>query len=157
MPPRPKPTALKVLAGNPGNRPLNMREPKPLKSLPRAPRWMTPEGKKVWRRLAPELFQLGVLTHLDGDMLGLLVQAVADYAEARAHLVAEGRVVLSPNNYPIMNPWEAMKNKALEQIQKLGAEFGLSPSARTKLVVDEPEDELSRLLFEDVSVGNYQD
>ncbi len=43
---KPKPTALKVLEGNPGKRPLNLNEPKPEKKAPKCPSWLEPEAKK---------------------------------------------------------------------------------------------------------------
>lgn len=50
---KPKPTALKMLEGNPGGRPLNTKEPKPEKKAPRCPSWLEDEAKKsgnVWRK-----------------------------------------------------------------------------------------------------------
>ena len=49
---KPKPTALKVLEGNPGKRPLNDREPVPPKGTLKCPAWLLPEAKKEWKRLA---------------------------------------------------------------------------------------------------------
>ena len=59
---KPKPTALKVLEGNPGKRPLNDREPVPPKGTLKCPAWLLPEAKKEWKRLAPALEAMGVLT-----------------------------------------------------------------------------------------------
>ena len=42
---KPKPTALKVLEGNPGKRPLNENEPKPENKAPRCPSWLEQEAK----------------------------------------------------------------------------------------------------------------
>ena len=41
---KPKPTALKVLEGNPGKRPLNENEPKPERKAPECPSWLEPEA-----------------------------------------------------------------------------------------------------------------
>ena len=41
-----KPTAVKVLEGNPGKRSLNTGEPKPEKKAPRCPAWLEDEAKK---------------------------------------------------------------------------------------------------------------
>lgn len=49
---KPKPTALKVLEGNPGKRQLNVVEPKPRNKAPKCPAWLDAEAKKEWRRLA---------------------------------------------------------------------------------------------------------
>ena len=42
---KPKPTAMKVLEGNPGKRPLNFAEPHPEKKLPDCPEWLEDEAK----------------------------------------------------------------------------------------------------------------
>lgn len=51
---KPKPTAMKELEGNPGKHPLNTSEPKPNKKAPACPKWLEPEAKKEWRRLAKQ-------------------------------------------------------------------------------------------------------
>ena len=43
---KPTPTAIKELEGNPGKRPLNAKEPKPVKKAPSCPKWLEPEAKK---------------------------------------------------------------------------------------------------------------
>lgn len=52
---KPKPTAIKVLEGNPGKRELNEYEPKPAKKAPRCPSWLEDEAKKEWKRTAKQL------------------------------------------------------------------------------------------------------
>lgn len=43
---KPTPTAIKELEGNPGKRPLNTKEPKPVKKAPSCPKWLEPEAKR---------------------------------------------------------------------------------------------------------------
>ena len=62
---KPKPTAMKLLEGNPGKRPLNVHEPIPPKGTVKCPAWLLPEAKKEWKRLAPALEAMGVLTMAD--------------------------------------------------------------------------------------------
>ena len=62
---KPKPTAVKVLEGNPGKRSLNTAEPKPEKKAPRCPSWLEDEAKKEWKRMSKQLEQLGILTEID--------------------------------------------------------------------------------------------
>ena len=63
---KPKPTALKVLEGNPGRRPLNKNEPKPKgKKKLQCPSYFNAEAKKEWRRLSKVLIEMGVLTEFD--------------------------------------------------------------------------------------------
>jgi phage terminase small subunit len=49
--PKPKPTELKIIEGNPGKRPLNKNEPRPPRLSPQCPNWLLPEAKKEWKRL----------------------------------------------------------------------------------------------------------
>ena len=41
---KPKPTAMKILEGNPGKRPLNPFEPVPVKGDIKCPDWLLPEA-----------------------------------------------------------------------------------------------------------------
>ena len=43
----PEPTVLKVIKGNPGKRPLNVREPKPKPIKPTCPAWLDAEAAGV--------------------------------------------------------------------------------------------------------------
>src|SRR5262249_42754142 len=62
---KPKPTRLKEMLGNPGKRALSTGEPVPEAAIPSCPRFLDKEARKEWRRAAPELYALGVLTNLD--------------------------------------------------------------------------------------------
>ncbi len=71
--PRPQPTALRVLRGNPGKRPLNADEPKPASIASIAPPvWLDPTAAEAWRELAPRLQKLGLLTELDQQRFSML-------------------------------------------------------------------------------------
>ena len=56
---KPKPTALKVLEGNPGKRPLNKKEPQPEKKAPAARHGWSRKAKKEWKRMAKTLEAMG--------------------------------------------------------------------------------------------------
>ena len=64
---KPLPTALKELEGDrgKGRRPLNKDEPTPPQDNVKCPAWLMPEAKKEWKRLAPSLIAMGVLTEHD--------------------------------------------------------------------------------------------
>ena len=62
---KPKPTAIKVLEGNPGKRALNEMEPQPEKKAPKCPVWLDKEAKKEWKRISKQLEDLGILTEVD--------------------------------------------------------------------------------------------
>ena len=72
---KPKPTAVKLLEGNPGKRGLNAGEPKPERKAPRCPGWLEAEAKKEWKRMAKQMELLGILTEID-------MAAFAGYCQA---------------------------------------------------------------------------
>ena len=79
---KPKPTAMKELEGNPGKHPLNTSEPKPNKKAPACPKWLEPEAKKEWRRLAKQMEAIGILTEVDMAAFAGYCQAYARWKEA---------------------------------------------------------------------------
>ena len=74
---KPLPTALKELEGDrgKGRRPLNKDEPMPPQDNVKCPAWLMPEAKKEWKRLAPSLISMGILTEHD-------MEAFAGYCQA---------------------------------------------------------------------------
>ena len=133
---RPEPTALKVLRGNPGKRPLNPREPRPKVAVPPCPAHLTGEARLEWRRASRLLAQMGLLSRMDKAALALYCQAWGRWVEAEEGLKKHGVMVKSPNGFPMQSPYLAVANEVMEQLRALLAEFGMTPSSRTRLSVD---------------------
>ena len=74
---KPLPTALKVLEGDrgKGRRPINKEEPTPPQENVKCPAWLMPEAKKEWKRLAPSLIAMGILTEHDMEAFAGLCTA----------------------------------------------------------------------------------
>lgn len=149
---KPKPTALKELAGNPGKRALNKREPQPRRMLPPCPRHLTGEARREWRRMGGELVRLGVMTAVDKATFAAYCVAWARWVDAEANVAKLGPIVKTANGNLIQNPYLAVANRALEQMTKLAAEFGMTPSSRSRVQVAQPaaEPSLADVLFGDV-------
>lgn len=147
---KPKPTALKILAGNPGKRPLNGCEPKPPVPAhpPRVPRHLNKEARREWRRIVKVLIDLGLYTEVDRAALAMYCQAWGRWVEAERTVRELGEVLVSPKGGLYQNPWLHVANKAWEQLNKMLSEFGLTPSSRTRLVVErDDEPSLADILF----------
>jgi phage terminase small subunit len=72
------PTHLQVLRGNPSKRPIRPElEPLQTAEPPKPPRYLTRLAAAEWRRLAPELHRLGLLTVVDVAPLAAYCQAYA--------------------------------------------------------------------------------
>ena len=147
---KPKPTALKVLEGSPGGRPLNPNEPKPAKRAPRCPAWLEDEAKKEWIRMGKVLEQLGLLTEMDMAAFAGYCQAYARWKEAEEFITQHGTMVRTPNGYLQQVPQVSIAQTNLKIMLKFCEQFGLTPSARSRIVggdggVD-PTDEMEALL-----------
>ena len=58
-----KPTAIRLLTGNPGKGPINDADPQPLPVVNLTPpSWLDRYGKQAWKDHAPELDRMGLLT-----------------------------------------------------------------------------------------------
>ena len=151
--PRPKPTNLRVLEGNPGRRPLPKNEPKPtaVTRTPPAPRDLGEVGKREWRRLAKELVALGLLTTVDLTAFRLYVDAFEVYVDARANIKQYGSIIPSPKGFLMTSPYVHLANKSMAQMVKLMQEFGMTPSARTGVEVQagtaSEQDRVKEFLF----------
>lgn len=146
---KPKPTALKELEGNPGKRKLNRSEPKPAKGIPPCPEWLLPEAKKEWNRLAENLGQLAVLTNVDMAAFAAYCQSYARWKEAQEHIDKDGSTFETDKGYQQQTPWVGIANTNQKLMLQAASEFGLTPSSRSRIVVDSGgsnEDEMEELL-----------
>lgn len=138
---KPKPTKLKELEGNPGKRPFNQNEPQPQPCIPTCPRHLTPTARKEWHRIAPILEQLGLLTQIDRAALAAYCQNYGRWVEAENEInklrkIAPGKLPYlykTTNGNLITSPLLVVANKAMEQMYKFLAEFGLTPATRSRI------------------------
>ena len=131
---KPKPTALKVLEGNPGKRPLNEHEPVPPKAAIRCPAWLEPEAKKEWRRLAPALEAMGILTTVDISAFAGYCQAYARWKEAEEFISKHGSIFQTPSGYVQQVPQVSIAQQNLKIMQSFCSEFGLTPATRSRII-----------------------
>ena len=128
---KPKPTALRLIEGNPSRRPFNKNEPKPAPVIPKCPCHLNDAAKIEWKRTAKKLHKLGLLTEIDGPQLALYCQAWGRWVEAEDALKKHGTIVKAPKTgWPMSSPYLVVANKAMEQMQRALSEFGMSPASR---------------------------
>ncbi len=130
---KPKPTALRLVEGNPGKRPINTREPRPAHSLPTCPAHLSPTGKAEWKRLAQEMHRLGIISQLDRAALAAYCQAYGRWVEAERKLKETPTLIKLPSGYIQPSPWLGIANKQLELMHKFSGELGLSPVSRSRV------------------------
>lgn len=133
----PIPSHLKRLRGNPGKRPISALEPKPEAGIPDCPAWLEGEALAEWKIITAQLEKMGLLFKVDKALLVAYCEAWAEFVEAVAEIKKSGRVV----NNCFQSPWVGVKNKAVERMNRIAGQFGLSPSARTRIEIIEREKE----------------
>ena len=141
------PTQLKVLRGTLRNDRVNADEPWTEPEIPPCPRELGGTAKKEWKRIAPELARMGLLSKVDRAALALYCDNYGRWLEAIAALQKFGVVIKSPSGFPMQSPYVAIANKSGEQVRLLLSEFGMSPSSRSRVHATPPpaeDDELTQ-------------
>ena len=141
---KPSPTHLKLVKGNPGKRPINGSEPIPEATLPSPPAELCEDARIEWERVSAELHRIGVLTTIDRAALAAYCQAYGRWivAERAIRKMAErdpltgGLMVKTTNGNPVQNPLVGTANKAMSDLVRYAAEFGMTPSARSRIHAD---------------------
>ncbi|KAA1140634.1 phage terminase small subunit P27 family [Citrobacter portucalensis] len=146
------PTHLRLVRGNPSKRPINKNEPQPPKGVPPVPKHFDKQGKYWFKRMAEELDAIGVISQLDARALELLVEAYTEYRHHCETLDREGYTYAvysddadegKEREIRMIKPHPAamMKADAWKRLRAMLAEFGMTPSSRSKVSKDKPDDD----------------
>jgi len=139
---KPTPTALRKLRGNPGKRPLPKGEPKPKRvSAPRCPTGMSKGAQVHWRREGARLAGAGLLTEADLLAFRRMCEDLSVADEAMAMVEQYGMVIKTTNGNLIQSPYLGIANRLYDRALRIMTEFGMTPSARTRIQVPEQTDE----------------
>ena len=140
---KPKPRKVRELEGNPSKRPLpvepemaDLRDSDPPKHLCRY-------GKEEWRRVMGAIPD-GLVTAADIGALSAMCAKYGRWRKAYARLLAlgDGDVIETKTGYCLPHPLVAIEQKSCKDYLAAAAEFGLTPSARTRVSV-KPKDDAS--------------
>lgn len=135
MPNIAKPRKLKELAGNPGKRKLNKREPIP-SADPTPPTIMTEPARMVWMRLVLSM-PPGVYTSLDSNLLAAYCEAVATHQVATQALIKQPHETIGSTGQPKLSDYFKLQADSARLMATLGARLGLDPIARQQLQTSE--------------------
>ncbi|MEW7867483.1 phage terminase small subunit P27 family [Aeromonas diversa] len=134
---KPKPTALKRLAGNPGKRSLNNAEPTftPLLYV-ECPEWLAEDqwAPTMWDMVIRELCGAEVLCVTDLHNLEAFCAAYSRWRRAEIEITKHGLVVEGATGGPVKNPACTVANESLKQMTTYGSLLGLDPSSRSRLI-----------------------
>lgn len=94
---------------------------------------LTREEQQEWVRLARVLHKGQLTTELDEHALLELVKTITEERQVNKKL--KGRLVVDGVNGPQRNPLYEVRKDLRARLDKLFIEFGMTPSARTRVVV----------------------
>lgn len=143
--PKPLPDNVHRLNGNPSKKKLAVlhdgsRIPV---EIPDCPTHLCAAAKKEWKRITVELERLGLIAKIDRAALGAYCAAYARWEAAEKKLNKEGidsLVYKMPSGYEQTSAWLQISNRSLEIMYKFLAEFGMTPSARSRVSVTVQQD-----------------
>lgn len=140
-----KPTVLHVIDGTARPDRQNRREPKPKPTTrPVCPRHLDEVAKNEWRRVVPELVQLGVLARIDTATLAAYCQNFSRWVAAERELEKHGGLTyVSDTGMIRKHPAVSIAHDAMTAMKGFAAEYGLTPASRARVhgVKDGEEDE----------------
>ena len=134
--PSPLPSHLKLIRGTARPSRINNKEPKPKNKIPRCPEWLSDDAKKVWKRTTTQLKGMGLLFESDQDLIAAYCNAVVNYKIATDLVDKSGLLIKGRRDGVITNPAVRAQRDAAQLMRQLGAEFGLTPSSRTRISAD---------------------
>lgn len=119
--------------------------------IPPAPEWLDKVGQDEWIEKTRVLHKMGMLERADLTLLAAYCNEWSIYIMAdkemragpngRIYVVKDGRKI----KYAASMPWVKIAKDALEQVLKIGAEFGFSPASRSKISIPKQEQEESKI------------
>lgn len=144
--PKPEPTVLKLARGNPGKRKTNKKEPKPKSDQIEPPEYLSGKSMEKWNEITPALITSGVMTNADVETIGrycsMWEQWVKYLEQCRRGL--DVLVIKDENGkvkYMQSSPAATMQMKLSTALLRIEQEFGLTPSARTGINVNEEKED----------------
>jgi P27 family predicted phage terminase small subunit len=93
-------------------------------------------AQKVWNEIGPQLIADGLISERDLMPFTAYCEMYEIVEQINKQLLVKGQntpLLINPKTkQPLINPLFRFKQNILQQIRVFGAEFGLTPSSRTK-------------------------
>lgn len=136
---RPIPTALKLLRGNPGKRPIDAREPQLEPVVLTPPAFLSPVAKAEFRRVAVKLKKACIATAIDRAGLAGYAAAYEMFSTATAAVEEHGLIQVSPSGRRSPSAYFTVAMLSLATLRQFAVEFGLTPASRSRVKATGPE------------------
>ncbi|MGZ9112729.1 MAG: phage terminase small subunit P27 family [Rhodoplanes sp.] len=105
---------------------------------PEPPAHLEDRARRKFTEIAEMLARCGVMTELDAGALARYAVIWCRWVDAEAEVKRRGAVVKTEGGNVIYSPFLAVANRCHTQLTQLEAEFGLTPSSRSRVRAASP-------------------
>ncbi len=112
---------------------MNDDEPIVPVAVPDPPEYLEEDEAKIFTATATKLAKMRIMSEADVDALAIYSVNFSRWVEATTKVRDSGLIMRSPNDYPMQNPYLSIANSAQRECMRILAEFGLTPSSRTRV------------------------
>lgn len=127
---KPKPTALRLIEGNPGKRPM-VEASVDFGPLGEPPADLAGAALDKWHEMS-RTWGL-VATAADRPLMAEYCRLEVERLEAMEVLKTESPVSFTGGGAPIQSPWKVILNSTRDRMFKIAVEFGGSPASRSRV------------------------
>jgi P27 family predicted phage terminase small subunit len=127
-------TYRKAQDGDPDSKPA----PKALVAM-KPPEWLGKDGRAAWSRESSRLVELGVLTEIDVSAFSMYCRCFDEIAWCDKILEEQGHFFTAQSGYIGQHPAVNQRFKWIDLKRRYEAEFGLTPSSRSGVLVNKPK------------------
>jgi P27 family predicted phage terminase small subunit len=135
--PKRRPAGLKLIEGVRPGRDSGGRkvvEPPAFRRVPpEAPEWLPEEARAEWDRVVPELARLDLLKPVDRSALTAYCLTWDRLVQAQREMERDGSVLSENSQGRVRHPAVAVIEAASKELRAWAGEFGLTPSAESKV------------------------
>ena len=130
------PTAIKVCRGNPGQRAINIHEPKPPPAALSPPAILGDAGVEKWNDIAPLLSRMGVLTQADLGSLERYCLMHEQWIVIVKHVQQHGMTRDNTDGGRSTSAEGLLFKSLPRELLAIERQFGLTPAARSSMKVE---------------------
>lgn len=118
---------------------MNPDAPTPSAGICEPPAWLSERAADIFAALAATLDGMGLATPDDQFATAMLASRIAEVEHLTAMIEDGGHTYVTDAGLMKGNPAVRMRNEAMRHAQSLCNEFGLTPSARSKVAASNPK------------------
>ena len=125
----------------------------PVSVLPPAPGFFDEMASFEWHRVGPELVAKELLTEGDLAAFTMYCLSVSRVVAAERMIAKDGMMILTPQGFLQAHPAIAIARQCGAEVRKFAQEFGMTPSARTRVRTSPPAADKPKSAWDEVAGG----